>query len=84
MKYRKGNMIIEAIQFTGKESIKIIVSVWPEIEYKHFNPYFSSLEYLEIKNSHCGVVMRLNYIIKHETGFYSCDKEMFEREYEKI
>lgn len=89
MKYRKKPVVIEAIQYTGKNNFKIEdwsdnrVYVSPVLEPSKDNP---TGNYLQIETLE-GVMTAIvgDWIIKGIKGeFYPCKPDIFEATYEKV
>ena len=79
MKYRKKPVVIEAIQWTGKNPLEI--SAWANKRFSRTRDNYLIIETLE--GSH--YAKKGDWIIKGVKGeFYPCKPNIFEMTYEKV
>ena len=79
-KYRKKPVVIEAIQFTGKNTGDIIKFMFPDIE-PEAEATLDTIKTLEGDME----ISKEDYIIKDVNGeFYPCKPDIFNKTYEEI
>ena len=77
-KYRKKPVVIEAIQWTGKNSLDIRKLAGPDVSFFNGQVYIKTLE----GTHHASVG---DFIIKGVHGeFYPCKPDIFEKTYEYV
>ena len=85
MKYRKKPVVIEAIQFTGRESFCRMINFW-KIDFDKVSEYEDNKENFFIETLEGTHNVSLNdFVIRGVAGeFYPCKPDIFNRTYEKV
>ena len=86
MKYRKKPVIIEAIQWTGKNKKEITEFVGPMAEFEVAGSKDNKLYYLFINTLEGRMeASEGDYIIRGVNGeYYPCKPDIFDKTYEKV